>query len=119
MYTWKMLVEPTPTAVRLLVEDPEGNEVLKARLPTRPDHPRALLTMLEGLALWGNQPLTAAICVAPSADPRSVEALFGGDLMPADSALVRFEVFAPARRRRTLPGVGDFRQLRLVARRWP
>ena len=115
MNAWKTLVELTPQATRLLILDPDGNEVLKARLPLRPSHPRALLTLLEGLALWFNQPLTAAIGVAPSVDRRFAAAFF--DDTSIDSALVRFEALPPARRRRTLPGVGDFRQLRLLARR--
>lgn len=118
MDTWKTTVEPTARRVRLLLTDPDRNEVLKAALPPFPQHPRALLTVLEGLALWAGQPLTAAICAAPSVDRRCAEALFGDGLLPLDSALVRFDVLAPARRRRTIAGVGDFAQLRLVHGRW-
>ena len=51
MERWKTMVEPTPRAVRLLMTDPETNEVLKAVLPPYPRHPRALLSLLEALAL--------------------------------------------------------------------
>lgn len=103
---------------KLLMTDPEGNELPKAALPSTPNHPRALLTLLEGLALWAGQPLTAAISAGPTL-PRHIDAaLFGADLMPCDSVLVRYEVVALRRRRRTLSGMGDFRQLRLVQRRW-
>ena len=118
MYRWKTAVEPTATSTKLLVTDPDGNELLKAALPPMPNHPRALLTLLEGLALWAGQPLTAAISVGPALPRRVDAALFGGDLLPCDSALVRYEVVEILRRRRTLSGVGDFRQLRLVQRRW-
>lgn len=119
MERWKATVEPAARSVRLLVTDPENNEVLKAALPRLPEHPRALLTLLEGVALWTGSPLGAAISAAPSLDRRCVCALFGDGLVPVDSALVRFHVLAAARRRRTLPGVGDFRQFRLLHLRWP
>lgn len=118
MHIWKATVEPTARAVRLLLTDTDRNEVLKAALPPFPQHPRALLTVLEGFALWAGQPLTAAVCAAPRVDRRCAEALFGDGLLPLDSALVRFDTLAPARRRRTIRGVGDFHQLRLVHGRW-
>ena len=117
MDTWTTKVEPTSRSVRLLVTDPEQNEVLKAVLPAFPQHPRALLTLLEALALWVGMPLTAAISVTRPVDLRRAEALFGDGLLPMDSALVHFEVIGPVRRRRTLAGVGDFRALRASGRR--
>ena len=117
MDTWTTMVEPTPRSVRLLVMDPEGNEVLKALLPGFPQHPRALLTLLEALALWVGVPLTAAIFAGRAVDLQRAEALFGNGLLPMDSALVRFELLGPARRRHTLAGVGDFRALRALRRR--
>lgn len=117
MDTWMTMVEPTPRSVRLLMTDPEGNEVLKAVLPAFPQHPRALLTLLEALALWVGVPLTAAIFAAHRVDRRRAEALFGNEFLPMDSALVHFEFTGPARRRRTLVGVGDFRALRALRRR--
>lgn len=119
MDKFKTAVEPTHRTVRLLMTDPENNEILKAALPPVPLHPRALLTLLEALSLWVGQPLIVAISVGPSVDRRCGDTLFGGDLMPADSALVRFEFLGPPRRRRTIAGIGDFRQLRLVQRRAP
>lgn len=120
MHQWKTAIEPTTRNTKLLVTDPDGHELLKAALPPTPQHPRALLTLLEGLALWAGRPLTAVISVGPALPRNFDEALFGTPLVPNDSALVRFEVVAPARRRRrrTLSGVGDFRQLRLLHRGW-
>ncbi len=118
MNTWKTTVQPTRGVVRLLMTDPDRNEILKAALPPVPQHPRALLTLLEALSLWVGQPLTAAVSATHPVDLRYAEALFGDGLLPLDSALVRFDTLEPARRRRTLPGVGDFRQLRLVHGRW-
>lgn len=118
MDRWKTTVQPTRRTLRLLMTDPDRNEVLKAALPPFPQHPRALLTLLEALSLWVGQPLTAAISAVPPVESRCAEALFGDGLLPLDSALVRFDVIPPSRRRRTLAGVGDFRQLRLLHGRW-
>lgn len=98
---------------RLLIEGPEG-ELLKARMP-RPNHPRALLTTLEGAALWAGTPLCAAISAEGPFDPSLADALFGVD-WPVDSALVRFVAAVPRARgrRRRISGVGDFRQLNLL-----
>lgn len=118
MEPWKTILQVTPRTTRLLVTDHERNEVLKAALPPFPQHPRALLTCLEGLALWSGQTLCAAISAEPPVGQRCAEALFGDGLLPLDSALVRFDYLAPPRRRRTISGVGDFRQLRLLQGRW-
>jgi hypothetical protein len=115
MDTWKTTVQRTRRSVRLLMTDAEHSEVLKASLPPIPQHPRALLTLLEALALWVGEPLTAAVSVERSVDLHSANALFGDGFLPLDSALVRFEILIPPRRRRrTIAGVGDFRQLRLL-----
>jgi hypothetical protein len=43
--------------LKLLVTSPEGDDLIKARLPIRPPHPRALLTLLEGIALFSGSTL--------------------------------------------------------------
>ena len=79
----------------------------------RPDHPRALLTMLEGLALWCGQTL----CVAISADVPSSHSLGLGPFTddpqrwPQESALVHY-VFVSTDRGRRLQGLDDFSTLR-------
>lgn len=117
---------PWPTTLRighqdlkLLVTDPAGNDLIKARLPVRPPHPRALLTMLEGVALWSNQPVCAVISAGNHRDAWLGSEAWGDNLWPAESLLVHFDFAIPrARGRRRLHGVGDFRdvrqQLRLV-----
>ena len=114
-YRWNTRLHLDATALKLLIDDDHG-DTLKARLPPRPHHPRALLTLLEGLALWSGQPLHAAISAATLHPPSSAAALFGDDLAPLDSALVRFDFVDPPerRRRRRISGVGDFRQLYLL-----
>ena len=117
MERWKTTMEIGPRAVRLLVTDEEGNEVVKARLPLRPLCMGTVRTLLEGLALWSGQPLRAAIVAGSGSGPSRISLLFGPGVWPEDSALVGFDVVVPRRsRRRTIPGVGDFRQLRLLHR---
>jgi hypothetical protein len=74
----EMGVVPGPLATRLLVVD--GPRTLaKARLPHSPHHPRALLTLAEGVALWTGRPLRVAIAVvgpgAFCATPRWLDTL--------------------------------------------
>lgn len=115
--SWKTTMWLGPNAVRLLITGDENEEILKARLPLRPTHPRAATTLLEGLALWAGHPLTAALGADGRSGPTSAAWLFGPEGWPQESALVRFHVIgAPSRRRRTIPGVGDFHQLRLLHR---
>lgn len=110
MRDWKPVLRVRRGHVMLLVTS--GTEdVLKARLPLPPSHPRALLTLLEGLSLWSGDPL----CVAVSADESSDWAgagLFGDELFPAESQLVRFHAAHLGCRARRLRGVADFRPLR-------
>jgi len=115
MPTLTATVSVTPTTARVLITDPMGDDLLKARLPLTPSHPRALLTLLEGASLWAGSPLFAAICVDGRQARSLVGSLFGGEVWPPESALVHFDFTGPAhRRRRRLRGMGDFRQLYLV-----
>lgn len=112
MRAWRCTLRVTQHEAKLLLNSPEQGDLLKARLDPRPSHPRALLTMLEGLSLWNGHPL----CVALHVDERSLHGpcsmLFGDELWPSESALVRFEVAHRGRRRGRLSGLGDFRALR-------
>ncbi len=114
MTAWDVLLEPLPQGARLLVTGPNGDDLLKAHLPDYPDHPRALLTVLEGLALWCGETLYVAI----SADTPSSHSLglgpFGGEpeSWPQESALVHFEFRFTTPRGRRLRGFGDFQSLR-------
>jgi hypothetical protein len=117
MSTWKATMHLGRSAVHLLLTDEENHEILKARLPLRPTHPRAATTLLEGLALWANHPLLVALGADAASAPTSAVWIFGPDRWPEDTALVRFTFLAARRpRRHTIAGVGDFRQLRLLHR---
>jgi hypothetical protein len=116
MFPWNATLLLGPHAVRLLLTSANGDELLKARLPLRALHPRAASSLLDGLALWAEHPLTVAIAADGSCAHTFVSWVFGPDRWPTDSALLRFLPLATDRRRRTLPGVGDFRQLRRAYR---
>jgi len=120
MSIWKSVVRLTPTAVSLLVRESPASDVLKARLPREAQHPRALLTLLEGLALWSGRPLHTVLSAGSAFGCSEAARLFGDDLFPGESQLVRFEVAARGRRE-VLRGLGDFRALRAESPRglWP
>lgn len=110
MQLWKTTIRVTPTLVKLLLTEPMGHDVLRAGLPRHPSHPRALLTLLEGLALWAGRPLCAAISVAASARHECEWDLLGDTPWPTESALVRVEFLGAARPIR-LRGLGSFRDV--------
>ena len=98
MTKWTTHVDVMRETIRLRVRDAMGNELLKADLPRSPEHPRAVLTLLEGLALWAGEALCVATSVNSSAGPsRDV-----WDGWPFASALVRFEFAPPPGRVRRL-----------------
>lgn len=115
MSTWDARLRIDRWAAKLLVSDDSGHDLLKARLPLSPDHPRALLTLLEGLALYGGSVLSVATTVAGRVDRSTGPDLLGDGPWPADSTLVRF-AFAEdeAPRPRRLRGLGDFRDVRRI-----
>jgi len=101
--SWSATLEVTPQAIKVVVTEPEGDEVLKAVFSGAPDHPRALLTLLEGLALWSGAPMCAAISAAHPVSHSLGLGRFGDlDHWPEESALVSFQFVEPARRRRRI-----------------
>ena len=72
-YRWNTRLQVEPDALKILIEDHQG-DALKARLPICPHHPRALLTLLEGVALWSGENLHAALSVGGPRVRSSVEA---------------------------------------------
>jgi hypothetical protein len=115
---WTSSLRVTTREVSLLVQDDDVGDVIKARLPLAPRHPRALLTLLEGVALWRGQPLRVVLSASGPSVPWLGSDLFGDEMWPGESPLVTFSVAHPGRRRR-LEGLGDFRPLRRVARGEP
>lgn len=106
----KTRIQLSADGIKILITSTEGRDVLKSWFTEPPQHPRALLTLLEGVALWSKVPLHAAFIVEPSCPPTLEEAVFQGGLWPELSPLVRFDFLIPKRYR--LQGVGDFHELR-------
>jgi hypothetical protein len=103
---------PEATRVRVLVTGPEG-EMMRAVLgaPSRM-HPRAARTLLEGLALWQQQPL-CVVLYADSPDDGCAMGLL--DALGMGERTLHYEVgiaVKGAGRRRRLGSVGNFRDLR-------
>ena len=60
--TW-IGIAPTPAHTRVLAMSSPVQTILKAHLRTDPSSPRALATLLEGLALWEGRRVRAALVV--------------------------------------------------------
>jgi hypothetical protein len=115
MALWPTRLRIGGNELKLLVTSPQGDDLLKARLPVRPPHPRALLTLLEGVALWSGEPVLAVISAGAHRDAWLDSDEWGDDPWPTESPLVHFDYATPpSRTRRTL--VGDFRDVRRDAR---
>ena len=56
-----MSIEPVALRGPLDAHRPRLGTVLKARLPNPPQHPRALIALLEAIAFWYRQPLHAVV----------------------------------------------------------
>jgi len=105
-------IEPELSETLLSLTVPLVGTALRARLPTLPSQPRALLTLLDGIAAWYGAPLCAALSADASDVQRYPEkwAQLLGDL---DGERVRVEwvgqAATPARRDRFLGAVGESR----------
>ena len=115
MALWPTTLRIGDNELKLLVTSPHGDDLLKARLPIRPLHPRALLSLLEGVALWSGEPVLAVISAGGRRNDGLGSDAWGDALWPPESPLVHFDFATPpSRARRRLVGVGDFRDVRLV-----
>lgn len=88
--TWVVSARCTRGETRLLVTD-RGSDVLRARLPFEPGHPRAMVTLCEGLALWNGAPLSVVVSADDDARDRFDAIFYGGGLVEPQSPLVRLE----------------------------
>jgi hypothetical protein len=113
-----MRLVPKRNQLWMLGMDQNEEAVLKARLPLDPLHPRALITVLEGLALWSGHRLPVALGVSASSVSSIAALLPDGPAWM--SPLVDIQVLDHPTRsaKRRLRGVGDFRDvLRLTVQR--
>ena len=112
---WRCALRATPRVTRLLVTGEQG-DILKAQFEPKPAHPRALLTLLEGLSLWrGQPPMPVALSVDDDCLRWPGSTLFDDELWPGESPLVRFDLVPRARRQVRLEGLGTFRLERGVS----
>ena len=106
-------MQPLPRETRLLVMAGR-HEVMRAILgPTTASHPRAVATLLEGLALWHQQALSVVLCAdasASSSATRRIDDLgFGVRTVHHD---VEVAFHAHPRRGRRIHAFGNFGDLR-------
>lgn len=106
---------PRGPELLILGLDWEHRPLLKARLPLEAGHPRAAITLLEGLALWSGRRLPVALAAAGPSTAWITALLPEGAAWC--SPLVEIHAIAPRRPRGPrLRGVADFHeayQLRL------
>lgn len=114
--TITVTIAPEPGRVRIMATTPT-HDVLKAVLGSASHaHPRAAATLLEGLALWHQRPLSVVLSVGASDDGAALglcDALGFGRTLHYEVGLA----FVDHRRRsrRDRGGLGDFRDLRQLA----
>jgi hypothetical protein len=111
--SWRAVIRVCEADLQLLVLDVEGDR-LKARLPLCCAHPRALVTVLEGLAMWQGGKLDVVHFVDARATDCTDWAFSNADLRGNHSPLVAFSTRVHGRVKDRIRGVGDFRQLRLL-----
>jgi hypothetical protein len=114
METITVTIAPERTRTRLLMMQ-GSNEILRAILgPPSQAHPRAAATLLEGLSLWYQRPLSVVLCVDDSSDSCALELCdglgFGRRTLHYEVGIAVLE--RPRRRAARLGGLGDFRELR-------
>ncbi len=108
-------IVPEPERTRMLMVCGQ-TEVMKAVLgPAATSHPRAAATLLEGLSLWHQAPLSVVLSVDAEACSSGLSLCdglgFGHKTLHYEVAVVLRERH-PRRRRTRLAGLGDFRELR-------
>jgi hypothetical protein len=104
----RLICKPSRETTRLYLTF--GNrEMLRAALPTPgAAHPRAAATLLEGLSLWLQRPLSIVLC-ADDEETSCELGLCDGLGFGRQTVHYEVEVFD---RRRPLQGLGTFRDLR-------
>lgn len=106
-------MQPLPRETRLLVMEGRDERMRAILGPTTASHPRAAATLLEGLSLWHQQPLSVVLCAdveASSSATQMFDALgFGAKTVHYD---VELALLGHPRRGRRIQGFGNFADLR-------
>jgi len=106
-------LQPGAQGTRILATAGSQETLLKAHLARTPQHPRAVATLLEALALWQGAEVHAAVAVDESDGPSGLWPECFADFGRAP--LYTLEVVSarrPRRPRERLTGLGDYRDLR-------
>jgi hypothetical protein len=108
-------LHPKGDETRILVTAGPNDTLLKARLSPTVQHPRAVPTLLEALALWEGAPVRAVVAVdgpgASSATSLCLDSF--ADFTGGPLYELQFVPWARVcRMRDLLRGMGDFRDLR-------
>lgn len=103
-------IEPLSTETRLLLSVSGAGTSLKARLPTRPAHPHALVRLMEALACWYRLPLHAVLDADAPDVLRDAEAWaqWTGDVSQLDVSVDWVGRRMWPKRDRFLDEMGDF-----------
>ena len=102
----------TTSATRIVVTDPYGRELLKARLPAASQaHRLATRTLLEGLALLCDARLRVVLC-AESEEISCAQGLSDGLGIGVDTLYFEVDTVPPRSGRRRM---GSFRDVRRLA----
>ena len=111
MSTLWLSIEPQISETRLMLTQAPSGTALRARLPTMPSQPRALLLLLEAIAAWYGEPL-CAVLDADASDVQRCPQRWAQLLGDLDGESVRVEwvghAASPVKRDRFLGAVGDF-----------
>ena len=110
LHAWTATLQIGHDTLKVSVRNPDGEGVLRAEFSDHPAHPNALLTLLQGVALWNGTPLCAAIFVEHVVSPSL--GLGGWDnpeLWPTESALVSLRFVDCRHRPRRLEAAEDLR----------
>ena len=110
METIQAKVEHRWSGVRVRVWTwPDQTDLLKARLSASPQHPRAVMELLEAIARWEGRTVHAALVADESAYSYRGGPLF--DLLPETPPVVHCDCVARRSRHGRDRGVLDFRGL--------
>ena len=112
----RLICKPSSEVTRLYLTWGD-TELLRAALPPPgAQHPTAAPTLLDGLSLWLQRPLSVVL-YADAEETSSALGLCDGFGIGCETLHYEVEVFDPRRRRRGLGSFSDLRQLNLRGER--